>query len=144
MRRLYPSSSKQIWCFACNCMQNVCLHKECPQHCDMCARIKEIRSKASGYKRILYTKIESDWGWSNCRYVIISHSLKTPIELINKHRKSVGLGIEVNVSLLADPRNKIHQGWHFRSWISICHPMHSFAIFTANIMLNILVSTVSK
>jgi hypothetical protein len=40
-------SSKQIWCFGCNSMQSVCLHKGCPEHCDMCNRIKEIRLNRS-------------------------------------------------------------------------------------------------
>lgn len=44
--RMSPSS-KQIWCFGCNSMQNVCLHKGCPEHCDMCNRIKEIRLNRS-------------------------------------------------------------------------------------------------
>ena len=41
------SPSKQIWCFGCNCMQSVCLHKGCPEHCDMCNRIKEIKLNRS-------------------------------------------------------------------------------------------------
>jgi hypothetical protein len=46
MRQL-SQTSKQIWCFGCNCMQNVCIHNECPQHYNMCDRINEIRLKAS-------------------------------------------------------------------------------------------------
>ena len=41
------SPSKQIWCFGCNSMQIVCLHKGCPEHCDMCNRIKEIKLNRS-------------------------------------------------------------------------------------------------
>ena len=55
MRQLYQSSStKEIWCFGCNCMQSVCNHRECPEHCDMCMRIKEIRLQASGSEQIPY------------------------------------------------------------------------------------------
>src|SRR5215831_11299922 len=43
-------SSKQIWCFGCNSMQRICLHKGCPQHCDMCNRIKEIRLNTSTHR----------------------------------------------------------------------------------------------
>ena len=46
-------SSKEIWCFGCNSMQIECLHKECPQHCDMCDRIREIRLNASKNNQIV-------------------------------------------------------------------------------------------
>ena len=35
--------SKQIWCFNCNSMRNVCIHDSCPEHCDLCFRIKKIK-----------------------------------------------------------------------------------------------------
>lgn len=47
MMRVFSSSSKQLWCFDCNMTQSVCLHKACPEHCDICNRIKEIRSNRS-------------------------------------------------------------------------------------------------
>ena len=50
-------SVKEIWCFGCNSMQIVCLHKECPKHCDMCDRIKEIRLNTLENKQILYARI---------------------------------------------------------------------------------------
>ena len=39
--------SKELWCFNCNCIKGVCLHNECPQHCDMCIRIRELAIKSS-------------------------------------------------------------------------------------------------
>ena len=39
-------SSKNLWCFNCNSVRVVCIHDECPEHCDMCTRIKEIASKS--------------------------------------------------------------------------------------------------
>ncbi len=55
------SQYKQIWCFRCNCMQSVCIHRKCPQHCDMCDRIKEIRLRASEAQtaQMLYSDIMS-------------------------------------------------------------------------------------
>ena len=39
--------SKELWCFNCNCVKTVCLHNSCPDHCDLCDRIKEIAIKSS-------------------------------------------------------------------------------------------------
>src|SRR5947208_12079991 len=53
--------AKEIWCFGFNSMQSVCLHKECPQHCDMCYRIKEIRLETymTQSEQIPYPSIKS-------------------------------------------------------------------------------------
>jgi hypothetical protein len=40
---------QEIWCFGCNSTMALCNHNECPEHCDMCVRIKEIKSKLERY-----------------------------------------------------------------------------------------------
>ena len=39
---------KELWCFNCNCTIAVCIHDNCPRHCDMCTRIREIMLKTTG------------------------------------------------------------------------------------------------
>lgn len=41
------NASKELWCFNCNSMRIVCLHDSCPEHCDLCLRIKAIIMKSS-------------------------------------------------------------------------------------------------
>jgi hypothetical protein len=38
----FSTSPKELWCFACNSVKLTCLHDSCPEHCDMCDRIKAI------------------------------------------------------------------------------------------------------
>jgi hypothetical protein len=47
---IMPSISntpKELWCFNCDSMRIVCLHDSCPEHCDLCLRIKAIIMKSS-------------------------------------------------------------------------------------------------
>jgi hypothetical protein len=39
---------KEVWCFACNSMKITCLHDCCPEHCNMCYRIKAILTRTTG------------------------------------------------------------------------------------------------
>jgi hypothetical protein len=47
---IMPSISnnpKELWCFNCDSMRIVCLHDSCPEHCDLCLRIKAIIMESS-------------------------------------------------------------------------------------------------
>ena len=42
------TAPKEVWCFACNSIKITCLHDCCPEHCDMCDRIKAILMRTNG------------------------------------------------------------------------------------------------
>ena len=44
----FPSTPKELWCFACSSMKVTCLHDCCPEHCNMCDRIKAIVMRTNG------------------------------------------------------------------------------------------------
>ena len=45
----FPSTPKELWCFACNSVKITCLHDCCPEHCNTCDRIKAIVMARRGH-----------------------------------------------------------------------------------------------
>ena len=48
MLSLFSNTSPKELCFSCSSMKVTCLHDCCPEHCDMCDRIKAILMKTNG------------------------------------------------------------------------------------------------
>jgi len=48
MSSSFSPHPKELWCFACNSVKTTCLHDNCPEHCDMCDRIKAIVMRTNG------------------------------------------------------------------------------------------------
>src|SRR5919202_3819112 len=51
----FSTTPKELWCFACNSMKITCLHECCPEHCNMCDRIKAYENKGNGITTCIRT-----------------------------------------------------------------------------------------